>query len=176
MSSERPQQATITPSIDQCLNHIRLARAAELARSGNYLEAEAVLAPNGHVPESPRELDVLARIAAQQERFDDATRYWNAALKSDPDNSTYKDCLQQLSLFQAGGQPAGTVLLLWCGGAVCALLLILIIGLFLWTHRSPTAELSQPLSTTNATKGGPAQQPAPPRGNLECLCLLMRGP
>jgi len=163
MSTERPQQHTSATSLNQCLDHIRFARATELARSCNYPEAEALLAPNGNNPESSRELDLLARIAAQQERFDDATRYWNAALKNDPGNATYKDCLQQLFHIQTGRQPAGLApsLLLWCGIAVCALLVM--IGMFLSTHRTPTTELSQRLraSSTPALEGRTAQPTAP---------------
>src|SRR6266404_2590200 len=40
-----------------------LARATELAQSGRLLEAEALLT-NGRNPESPKEMDLLARIAA----------------------------------------------------------------------------------------------------------------
>ena len=164
MSSERPQQVTSATALDQCLNHIRFARATELSRSGNHLEAEALLTPDGRVPASARELDLLARIAAQQERFDDAARYWNAALKTDPDNASYKDCLQELSQIRTGGQPTDTARtpLLWSAIVLCAL--IVLAGLFLSTHRTPPTNLAQHPGTntaTPATVGGTAPPSAP---------------
>jgi len=57
----------------------RLAHASELAQSGRYLEAEGVLTHNGRVPDSPEELDLLARIAGQRGHFDKAERYWTIA-------------------------------------------------------------------------------------------------
>jgi len=62
--------------IKECFEQMRFARAAELARSRRYLEATMVLSPNGRLPIEPRELDLLARIAAQQKQFDQAGRLW----------------------------------------------------------------------------------------------------
>ena len=76
---------------------IRLARATELAQSERFLEAEAVLMPNGELPDNPRELDLLARIAARQGSFENARRLWNKALQYEPDNENYKHCLACLT-------------------------------------------------------------------------------
>lgn len=76
---------------------IRLARATELAQSGRLLEAEAVLAQNGELPRNASELDLLARIAARQGRFDEARRRWNAAIQIDPGNEIYRQCLEHLT-------------------------------------------------------------------------------
>lgn len=97
MSEEEtfPQQAH--DAIEKCFAQIRLARATELAQSKRFLEAEVVLMPNGELPNNPRELDLLARIAARQGSFADARRLWNRALQSEPENEIYKQCLACLT-------------------------------------------------------------------------------
>jgi tetratricopeptide (TPR) repeat protein len=153
MSPDRSHQETSPPSIDECLNQIRYARAAELARTGSYLEAEALLTPNGRLPDTSRELDLLARIAAQQERFDDAARLWNAALKTEPDNLTYKEALQRLSDLRAEDQtppPSHSSTLAWC---VATGAILMLIAMFISTHREPAAKIGT-LATTSSTNAG----------------------
>lgn len=84
-------------ALKNCFVQVRLARATELAQSGRLLEAEAVLVRNGELPGSAIELDLLARIAARQARFDEARRYWNAALQLDHANDTYRQCIEKLT-------------------------------------------------------------------------------
>lgn len=96
MNTDTLPRNVLTPTFDQCVDRLRLAQATELARSGNYLEAEALLAPSGHVPDSPRELDLLARIAAHQGRVTDARRFWELALQKDPHNREFEQCLNHL--------------------------------------------------------------------------------
>lgn len=81
---------------DQCIELVRFARAAELARSGKYLEAEAVLAPMGIMPESTRELDLLARVATLQNKFSRAEKIWEAASRKSPGNQDYIEYLECL--------------------------------------------------------------------------------
>ena len=81
--------------LETCFAKIRLARATELAQSKRFLEAESLMAPNGELPGDPRELDLLARIAAQQEQFGKARLLWEAALIKVPGNEEYSQCLQQ---------------------------------------------------------------------------------
>jgi tetratricopeptide (TPR) repeat protein len=97
MSEEEkfPQQAR--DAIEKCFAQIRLAHATELAQSERFLEAEAVLMPNGEHPDLPRELDLLARIAARQGKFDVARRLWTRALQNEPENEIYKQCLSCLT-------------------------------------------------------------------------------
>lgn len=76
---------------------IRLARATELAQSGRLLEAEAVLAQNGELPHNAGELDLLARIAARQGRFDEARRRWNMAMQLEPGNEIFRQCIEHLT-------------------------------------------------------------------------------
>ena len=87
-----------------CFAQIRLGRATELAQSGRFLEAEAVLMPSGELPDEPRELDLLARIAARQGRFNDARRRWNIAIEKQPDNPIYRQCVEGLTLARRIGR------------------------------------------------------------------------
>jgi hypothetical protein len=57
----------------------RLARASELALLGAYANAEAVLMPNGRLPGSHQELDLLARIRVQVGDYESASQLWQSA-------------------------------------------------------------------------------------------------
>jgi hypothetical protein len=97
MSPEHEQWHLRTrAALDECFDQIRFARATELARSGRYLEAEALLSPNGQPSTTPRDLDLLARIAVLQGRTSDARRLWEAAVQRAPENPTYPECLHRL--------------------------------------------------------------------------------
>ena len=82
-------------ALEKCFARIRLARATELAQSKRFAEAEAVLSPNGELTDNPSELDLLARIAAQQEQFGKARRLWEAALHASPAEVEYSQCLER---------------------------------------------------------------------------------
>ena len=90
-----PIEANI--ALESCFAQIRLARATELAQSGRLREAEAVLVQNGELPGRASELDLLARIAARQGRFDEARRRWKAAMQLEPQNDVYRNCLENLT-------------------------------------------------------------------------------
>ncbi|HKW29968.1 MAG TPA: hypothetical protein VJT54_11565 [Verrucomicrobiae bacterium] len=83
-------------ALEKCLAQIRLVRATDLAQSRRFLEAESLMAPNGELPDDPRELDLLARIAAKQEQFAEARRLWEAALQKSPANVEYSQCLERV--------------------------------------------------------------------------------
>ena len=97
--NEHEQQFPIKAqtALQNCFAQIRLARATELAHSGRLFEAEALLAHDGDLPHSAIELDLLARIAARQGRFDEARRRWNAAIQIEPGNGIYRQCLENLT-------------------------------------------------------------------------------
>lgn len=80
--------------LETCFAKIRFARATELAQSKRFLEAEAILSPNGILSDDPRELDLLARIAAKQEQFGKARQLWEAVLRKSPANEEYSRCLE----------------------------------------------------------------------------------
>jgi len=90
-----PSEANI--ALESCFAQIRLARATELAQSGRLREAEAVLVQNGELPGRANELDLLARIAARQGRFDEARQRWKAAMQLEPQNDVYRQCLENLT-------------------------------------------------------------------------------
>ena len=158
MNSERPPQRGNVPELDQCIEKLRFVQATELVRSGKYLEAEAMLSPKGQVPETACELDLLARIYAHQERFEDAARYWQAALKKDPGNSTYKNCLEQLSDIQSGkgllDDEHTTILRVGIGACV----ILLIIGLLYWSQRMATPPVKVTLIEEKTAQATPNTQ------------------
>ena len=97
MTSEKekyPQQ--VRAALEECFAQIRLARATELAQLRRFLEAEAVLSPNGELPGNPEELDLLARIAVHRGQFSQARRLWQAILQKDPTHEPAKAALQRL--------------------------------------------------------------------------------
>ena len=77
-------------TLRDCFEQIRYAQATDLARAGRYLEAEALLMPHGQHPIALRELDLLARICAQQRQYERARNYWEAALQKSPGNTDYQ--------------------------------------------------------------------------------------
>jgi Tetratricopeptide repeat len=87
-------------ALDEHFTQVRFLRATDLARSGRYLEAESLLTRNGQPCQTPRELDLLARVAAHQGRFEDARRLWQTALQREPQSVTYSDCLARVAEFQ----------------------------------------------------------------------------
>jgi len=95
------EQEQIPPEVRAALGkwfaQVRLARATELAQSKRFREAEAVLTFNAALPFDSRELDLLARIAANQQRFTEARRLWEAALQRELHNPLYQRCLKRLS-------------------------------------------------------------------------------
>jgi hypothetical protein len=83
--------------LEEHFAQIRFARATELARSRRFLEAETLLVPDGQLPDGARELDLLARIAAQQRKFARARRCWQLARDKDPSNGAYESGLQAIA-------------------------------------------------------------------------------
>ena len=114
-----PPQAQAT--LDNYFAQLRLARASELAQSSRFLEAEVLLSPNGRLPDNPCELDMLARIAAQQEQFGKARKLWEAALLKVPGNEEYTQCLQQAKKWEHLSNALDKVVnfVLWMGLALC---------------------------------------------------------
>lgn len=91
-------------TLKECFDQIRVARAVELARSRRYLEAEGLLSPNGRLPSDPRELDLLARIAAQQKQYRRAEDLWKKALAKAPDREAFRRGLNALEKLQSQKQ------------------------------------------------------------------------
>lgn len=95
MNSVEHATQDLQETLRECFEQIRFARAAELARSRRYLEAEGLLSPNGQVSKVPRELDLLARISAQQHDYERARILWEAALQQSPGNASYVRAIER---------------------------------------------------------------------------------
>lgn len=94
---EQSLRAQARNVIEKFFDDIRFARATELAQLDKFAEAEAVLMNNGALPENARELDLLARIAARQARFEQARELWNKALQLEPANPLYQQSIASLT-------------------------------------------------------------------------------
>lgn len=135
-----------------CFEQIRFARAAELARSGCYLQAEGLLSPNGRESSDPKELDLLARIAAQQRQYGLARRRWDAALQQSPDNADYKRAIErtmEVEHFQM-------ILRKW---AIVALVVfsVAVLIISVWNSSHLTQDSQSPPQNSNSTETTPKQ-------------------
>jgi len=152
-------------TLKECFEQMRFARAAELARSRRYLEAEGLLSPNGRESSDPRELDLLARISAQQRRYERARHLWEAALQRSPGNPDYTraiECTREAERFQAVCRKAAMIVLLSL--AVAALFLAVWRYFQGHTLSSAGSEEKRPNVQANTTALPPAPatpQPAP---------------
>jgi hypothetical protein len=75
---------------------VRLCCANELAAVGAYLRAESLLVQPPGMRISPLELDLLARIYVQQERFSEARVCWEKAASAVPTNPEFPKALAAL--------------------------------------------------------------------------------
>ena len=139
-----------------CFEQIRFARAAELARSRRYLEAEGLLTPNGRESSDPRDLDLLARISAQQRQYGRARRLWEAALQESPGNADYERAIERTKdaeRFQAVLRRGAMIAL------ACLAVTALTIGVWRFFHQpspSSVVDVKKQASSSSATP-----QPAP---------------
>ncbi len=78
-----------------------LARATDLARSGDYTEAEQLLVEvTASGQENPIVFDLQARIRAQQGQYREAEQFWKEAARLDPDNTEYRTGLASVRAIQ----------------------------------------------------------------------------
>lgn len=162
MDDQEKWAGELRRTLNECFDQIRFARAAELARSRRYLEAEGLLAPNGHASSNPKELDLLARIAAQQGRFDQARRLWEAALRLSPNNSDYEQAIQRAEAAERSQQKRRKIVMIVLA-TLTAASLVLAAYLLFRASRTPT---QQKPTAEDKVSGGAKQQPQPaPRPN-----------
>ncbi len=79
-------------------HRLRLAMAAELARAGQYDQAERLLVDR--MPDGPLQtaaLDLRGRILAQQGRYLEAQACWMQALSMDPANGQYREAMSAIA-------------------------------------------------------------------------------
>lgn len=74
-----------------------IGQATDLARSGAYEEAEQALSEaKAADEEDPIVFDLLARIRAQQGRYNEAEVFWKEAARLDPGNEAYRAGLKRV--------------------------------------------------------------------------------
>ncbi len=89
------------PSVGALLLQVTLSQATTLARAGRYQDAEGLLSelPRDEAA-TPRGLDLLARIRAQQGRLLEAEALWSQASAIDTTNEAYRAALRRIAKMQ----------------------------------------------------------------------------
>jgi cell division septation protein DedD len=150
MNSQERATQQLHDTLKEYFVQIRFARAAELARSGRYLEAEGLLSPNGRESSDPKELDLLARISARQRQYRRARRLWEIALERSPGNAGYERAIERT-------RDAERFQTMLRKGAMLALLGLAVIALFIavWSsfhrHSSSVARGREKQTNIHAT-------------------------
>ena len=118
----------------------KLAESAELARSGNYGQAEGLLKTVMDWQKSALALDLMARICVQQGKVEDAAQYWESAIKLSPSNLSYQSGLEYATKLK---RPISNIsrVLTWVLGISVLLALI-----FVFTLVSKQASKQEPSS------------------------------
>ena len=111
---------------------LRLARSAEMALAGRLLEAEELLMPNGSLPQTAAELDLLAKILVKQKRYAEAQKRWNEALNISSGEKCYQDALDSLSFHITALQQRKSFLLLFA--SVLSLTLTIALAFYAYMH------------------------------------------
>ena len=110
------ESITEADSAISLLGRALLPKAAELARSGRYLEAECLLQ---HLVQEGSELpavfDLLARIRAQQGRLLEAQSYWADAIQLSSAKDFYRTALKRIERLQTGPPWVGRIRPLFIG-------------------------------------------------------------
>ncbi|MGH3717774.1 MAG: OmpA family protein [Pseudonocardiaceae bacterium] len=87
---------TLPAELDNLTQELTLARATDLARAGHYVQAERLLTTPAGVP-VPAQLDLLARIYAQQGKLAEADTCWAQAAEASHDSGAYQSERQRLA-------------------------------------------------------------------------------
>jgi len=78
------------------LDSATLAIASNMARRGDYKQAEEILVKSlGTSSIKAETLNLLAKINVQQGKFKEAQELWKQALQNDPGNTSYIDALAE---------------------------------------------------------------------------------
>jgi hypothetical protein len=137
-------------------SQMRFARAAELARSRRYLEAEGLLSQRGIEPLDARELDLLARISGRQSQYERARHLWEAALKREPDNEDYKQAIERTLEAERFNLVFRKIVLT----SIASLLLILVMWRYVESYRRPSGQQheKEPESYVKPPESSPLNQ------------------
>lgn len=124
-------------------------RAADLARSGDYAEAEQLLAKVTALDnESPTVLDLLARIRAQQGQYHEAERFWKEAARLDPDNAEYRAGLASVRAVQE--RPYLAIPWLPIGVGILTVSVLGLVGASLLSGKGNSPDPGSMVTTTHA--------------------------
>lgn len=143
------------------LGRALLPKAAELARSGKYLEAECLLQ---HLiqegSELPAVFDLLARIRAQQGRLLEAQSYWADAIQLSSAKDFYRAALKRIERLQTGPPWIGRIRPLFIGLIILISCILIIVVTFpflgkLKASAGNTEIHNKPVTTVTA----PAKKP-----------------
>lgn len=144
---ETTQSLTEADSAISLLGKAILPKAAELARTGKYLEAEGLLQ---HLIQEgsgqPEVYDLLARIRAQQGRLLEAQSYWADAIQLSSAKEFYRAALKRIEHLQICPAWAGRIrpLLLGLGLLMSIVILIIVISLpHLGEPKAPTIKTAK---------------------------------
>lgn len=121
--------------VETYLAAVRLARATDLARLGRFKAARELLIAGGRPPCKPRELDLLARMAAQEHEFGIARGWWEAALRQSPENVDYSNAIAQAS--EAERMQVVLRSLLWLALLIMVLSLLVYLCVITWQYPVP---------------------------------------
>ena len=126
ISNETGQAQTEADSAIGLLSRALLPKAAELARTGKYQEAESLLQ---HLiqegSELPAVFDLLARIRAQQGRLLEAQSYWADAIQLSSSKDLYRAPLKRIERLQTGPPWLSRIRpLILCLGLIISFILI----------------------------------------------------
>lgn len=139
-ASQAPTEADTAISL---LGKALLPKAAELARSGKYSEAECLLLyflQEGNT--LPTVYDLLARIRAQQGRLLEAQSYWADAIQLSHTNEFYRTALKRIERLQTGPAWIGWIRhsLFGLGLIVIVIIMITAVLPFLGRLKPPTIQ------------------------------------
>jgi hypothetical protein len=116
---------------------------------------------DGRRPDTARELDLLARIMAQQNRLREARHCWEAALQIAPNNETYRNGLKRIGQVERFIKLRRQIALFGGGVLIVATLVALTVKLL---SSRPHRKSSQPVQRpqlTAPTNSRPSPQTAP---------------
>ena len=137
----------------------RLSRATQLARLRHFAEARDLLMLNGATPTNAAELDLLARIAAQQRQFAEAQRLWNAAAAISPETVVYRDAASLAAKAHRKWREIRQLAFAISVGVVLAVAILTAIEMTTGSGRSP--RISEMAPKKQASRGTDAAQVKP---------------
>jgi hypothetical protein len=124
--------------------------AASLAGVGRLEDAQSVLCPGGQLPSSPQALDLLARIALQASNVEEARKYWQAALQTNPAYEPARKALDSLGSPWFALAAAKRITMLAFGSITVGLAVVGLLALLRQLPQSTAQPQSKPVSRTTS--------------------------